>query len=162
MYLLAIDPHTKKSAVAIFLEKNKLYKVFEVNTDELVKNPRKYIPVTNAYPKNRRKIAVVEGQWIGKNAKTALKLARTAGRIEGALIGIGFETVEAPAWGNGSWITEMLSIRRRTPNREQVAKISIKIAESTYPDWNFNEHDAAAVCMGLWYLKKLEIKRACA
>lgn len=150
MFLLAIDPHVKQCAIAVFKDR-KLFNIKTVNTNELISIPEFEIHITPG----KEFHLVIERPWIGKNPKGSITLAITVGKIMGSLIRSGFEVHEAPAWGvNGSWIADMLSTGNRIPTTLQVKKLSMQIAKAEYPDFDIDEHAAAAILMGMWWIKK--------
>jgi hypothetical protein len=157
-YLLAIDPHVDNAAVAFF-EYGKLTECVTVNTSKLIGCPEMtlgfMVPLREF---NVEKNLVIERPWVGKNPKGSITLALTVGKIMGSFIRSGFEVHEAPAWGNdNSWISDMLSQGRRMPTGGQVAKLSIEITKAEYPNFVIDQHLAAAVCMGLWWLRKRKL-----
>lgn len=154
-FMISLDPHVKKSALAIFVN-NKLHMITTVKTDALISHPGNELgfrPLFKTVYRDRH--LVIERPFVGKNPKGSITLAITVGKIMGAFIANGFEVHEAPAWGSqGSWISDMLSLRGKMPNRKQVAELSMRIAKAEYPGFDIDEHSAAAICMGLWYLRR--------
>jgi hypothetical protein len=160
MFLLAIDPHIKKSNLAIFYY-DRLRKIMTVDTKKFIKNPSSESGARIINRVSEKRLLIIERPWVGKNPKGSISLAIIVGQIMGSLIRSGFESHEAPAWGNdGSWISDMLSLGRRMPTSAQVAKLSIQIAKNQYPEFSIDKHSAAAICMGLWFLKKRKMKIA--
>lgn len=161
MFLLSIDPHVKKSSIAFFIC-GELEDIMTVDTQRLIGAPA--IALSFAFPLELscvEKHLIIERPWVGKNPRGSISLAITVGQIMGSLTRSGFKAHEAPSWGNdGSWISDMLSLGRKMPTRAQVAKLSIQIAKSQYPDFNIDEHSAAAICIGMWFLKKRKISRS--
>jgi hypothetical protein len=159
MFLISIDPHVKKSSVAFFVC-GKLENCITVDTQKLIGAPGMALSFT--FPlelSDAEKHLIIERPWVGKNPKGSISLAITVGKIMGSLIRSGFEVYEAPAWGNdGSWISDMLSVGRRMPTRAQVAELSMQIAKSQYPSFKIDEHSAAAICIGMWFLKKRKLR----
>jgi len=149
MNLISIDPHVKTCSVAWFRDKKLKSILPNFSTKSLIEIPNSIIkPGDNNH-------LVVERPWVGKNKKGSITLAITVGKIMGSLIRDGFEIHEAPAWGNeGSWIADMLSTGRRMPTTGQVKEMSMRVAMSEYPSFTIDEHSAAAICMGLWFMRK--------
>lgn len=155
MFLVSIDPHVKNCTLAVFDSNRAPLAIKEVKTAELIFRPHALHDDFYFHPKKDDKFLVIERPWVGKNPKGSITLAITVGKIMGVLGYLGFQVEEAPAWGtNGSWIYDMLSCRNRMPTRAQVAKLSMQIVKAEYPEYAMDEHGAAAVCMGLWFLKK--------
>jgi hypothetical protein len=158
MFLLAIDPHVNKSTLAIFIYE-KLEVIKTVKTCTLIGAPGVATGMPMLFSSNAEKTLVIERPWVGKNPKGSITLAITVGRIMGSLERSGFEVHEAPAWGNdGSWISDMLSLGRRMPTRAQVAALSMRIAKAEYPKMDIDEHSAAAILMGMWWLRKQKMR----
>lgn len=165
MLLIAIDPHVKKSAIAVW-ENGKIYDLFEISTDFMINNPSGIsLSMSSLIKENKNKVAVIESQYLGSDKKTGkqfiestIKLAQTAGMIAGSLIRSGFKIAWAPPWGNNGWIACMLSQNGRCPKSNQISKISKDIAKDLYPGWKINEHSAAAICMAHWYMKKQKME----
>jgi len=163
MFLISVDPHVKKSTLAIFYC-GELREIITVDTKKFIEKPFvECFQKSCLFPLSLQKIderyLIIERPWVGKSPKGSISLAITVGQIMGSLIRSGFEVHEAPAWGNdNSWISDMLSLGRRMPTRAQVAKLSTQIARNQYPGFSIDEHSAAAICMGLWFLKKRKLK----
>lgn len=159
-FIISVDPHAKKSSVAFFID-GKLENIVTVDTQRLIGVPS--VALSFAFPLElsaAEKHLIIERPFVGKNPKGSISLAITVGKIMGSLIRSGFEVHEAPAWGNdGSWISDMLSVGRRMPTRVQVAKLSMQIAQSQYPNFKFDQHSAAAILIGLWFLRKVKLKQ---
>jgi len=154
MHLIAIDPGVRKSGLVIWWgDPPQLMDVGLVSTNQLLLMPGRFIALTH----DTHRIAIVEGQYIDRRSKVAtksiLKLARVAGRIDMRLEMLGFEMIEAPAWGKNSWVS-IFSTGGVLPHREQLKSMSVWWASAAYPSAEWNEHTAAAFCMGQWWLDK--------
>jgi hypothetical protein len=159
-FIVSTDPHVKKSAIAVFMD-SKLSNITTVNTDQLISHPGNALglePLSRSIHQDRH--LVIERPFVGKNPHGSITLAITVGKIMGSFIRSGFEIHEAPAWGvDNSWISDMLSLGQRMPTRKQVAKLSIKIAKTEYPDFEIDEHSAAAILIGMWFMKKIRMHK---
>jgi hypothetical protein len=163
MSIIACDPHVKKTAIACWNDQLELNGVLEIDTDKFIKDPSDFIE----YNMVCNNIAVIESQYLGSSKQTGkpfinstIKLAQHAGMIAGSLIRSNFEIVWAPPWGMNGWIATMLSQNGRIPNTKQVALLSKMIVKRLNPELKFNEHQAAAILMGNWFITKLRTKNA--
>jgi len=125
MHLIAIDPGVRKSGLVIWWgDPPQLMDVGLVSTNQLLLMPGRFIALTH----DTHRIAIVEGQYIDRRSKVAtksiLKLARVAGRIDMRLEMLGFEMIEAPAWGKNSWVS-IFSTGGVLPHREQLRSMSV-------------------------------------
>jgi hypothetical protein len=150
MHLVAIDPaYAKPIAIAEWSPELRAYKA---DLTTFLKNPCQYITLNNS-----ERIAVVEGQYMGKNKQTSLKLSRESGKIDQALANLGFKVILAPVFGPNSWINGMLRCGG-SPDSEQVKKLSIALVKSIYQEFkympDFDSDIAAAVCIGQWWLDR--------
>jgi hypothetical protein len=173
VHLTAIDPGSEFVGFANWLSYNAppqrpdLEEITIIPTGGLLRSPNSYITVTGF----SRKVLVIERPHVGVKryfskkenrvkttslAQSSISLAIAVGRIAQAFFASGFEIVYAPSFGSkDSWIAQMLSISGRMPKTDMVKKLSVALAGNEYPaiKSKITHDEAAAVCMGLWWIK---------
>jgi len=104
--LLSIDPATSKDlAIAEFMisKRPEFVGGIWVSPQDFIAHPTRYITLRDA----DKRIALVEGQYVGKNMKGAVALANMAGTIYGTCLhALRFEVEIIPTWGPESWIQQ--------------------------------------------------------
>jgi hypothetical protein len=175
IHLIAIDPAVNNLGLAEWvgeLPRPPLVDVRTIATKDLLTLPAKVIRLTNV----QRRVAVIEYPYVGKKvyfnqkkgqwmnvdlSKTSITLAVAVGRIQQVFWQMGFEIVEAPTFGITGWISLMLGIGGKAPKTDMVKKLSIAMAKKIYPEitGGINHDEAAAVCMGTWYLDKTKFMK---
>ena len=89
----------------------------------------------------------IEGQYMGRNAATAIELGRVRGYVEGVAVSLGYKVrdVHPSTWH------AMFGIRgKRVECKEQAAKVAAEyVAEA-------NQDEADALCMALWLAKEMQ------
>lgn len=151
MHLVSIDPaYGKPCAVVEFISDVGIREIasYLFQSRELIENPGRHIPIRG----DTNRLAIIEGQWIGKNPKTGIELSRVAGEIGGALRhALGFKVEYIPVWGPKSWIQQHFSVRGKV-DRMWAISMALRDYKAAHPKGIvLNEDIAMAWSMAQWW-----------